>query len=318
MPPQECQNYLVATNDVRKADGGGDDDTVETTVTCSASCHSPLSNCGRYGSVEDNSYHGYPESMFLVDKTPGTKTDEEGPSRHTIGAKNTSPLIRPRSKEPWYLKWKESNTVMWLGHFAFIAGSICYLQGALVDLAWARFSLVDHVIPDEILEADDDDTWMRWERKNLDKETRHEFDHMREHYWDYSSLFCMLGGTFFVVCGFADMLYYCQLVDMFMIFAGIAGVLSAASDADRMGGVWNFISCHMYLLEAYSMVKRQRQDIDEMGEIYDGYYFFLFSRMCFLGGCLLDVSCLPIFVLNVTLFIFVLNVIIDGRLSRLT
>ena len=317
MPTQESHD-LVVTNDVWKADGGGDDDTVEMTVACSASCHSPLSNCGRYGSIEDNSYYGYPESMFLVDKTPGTKTVEEGPSRHAIGAKETSFLMRPRSKEPWYLKWKESNAVMWLGHFAFIAGAICYLQGALVDLAWARCSLVDHDIPDEILEADDDVAWTHWEKNNLDKETRHEIDHMREHSWDYSSLFCMLGGTFFVACGLFDTLYYCEWVDMFMVFAGIAGVLSATSDTDRMEGVWNFISCHMYLLEAYSMVRRQRQDIDEMGEIYDGYYFFLISRMCFLGGCLLDVSCFPIFVLNVRLFVFVLNVIIDGRLSRLT
>jgi hypothetical protein len=119
----------------------------------------------------------------------------------------------------------------------------------------------------------------------------HDIDRTREHYWDYSSLFCMLGGTFFVACGLFDTLYYCEYVDLFMVFAGIAGVLSATSDSDRMEGVWNFISCHMYLLEAYSMLRRQRQDIDEMGENYDGYYFFLFSRMCFLGGCLLDVSC---------------------------
>jgi hypothetical protein len=317
MPPQESQN-LVARNDVWKVDGGGDDDTVEMTVSCAASCHSPLSSDGRYGSVEDNSYYGYPESMFLFDKTPGTKADEKGPPRHTIGAKETSPLMQPRSREPWYFKWKESNTLMWLGHFAFIAGAICYLQGALVDFAWARFSLVDHVIPGEILEADDDVAWTHWEKKNLDKETRHEFDHMRDHYWEYSSLFCMLGGAFFVACGLFDTLYYCELVDMFMIFAGMAGFLSATSDTDRMEGVWNFISCHMYLLEAYSMVRRQRQDIDNMGEVYDGYYFFLFSRMCFLGGCVLDVSCLHLFILYMLPCIFVLNVINYGRLSHLT
>ena len=318
MPTQESQN-LVATDDARKKadDGGGavacDDDTVDTTVTCnSASCHgSPLSDCGGggryYGSVKNNHpshYGSYPESMFLVDKTPGTRGTDEGggpPRRHDMWAKKQpcSPLMimspsRSRSSggPSWYLKWKDSNAVMWLGHFAFIAGSLCYLQGALVDLDWARFSLVDHVIPGEILEADDDASWTRWEKtSNLDRKTRHDIDRTREHYWDYSSLFCMLGGSFFVACGLFDTLYYCEWVDMFMVFAGIAGVLSATSDADRMEGVWNFISCHMYLLEAYSMLRRQRQDIDEMGEIYDGYYFFLFSRMCFLGGCLLDVSC---------------------------
>jgi hypothetical protein len=317
MPTQESQNLVATDTDARKKadDGGGvvayDDDTVDTTVTCnSASCHgSPLSDRGGgryYGSVEDNHpphyYGGYPESMFLVDKTPGTKeaTDEGGgPPRqqHDMWAKKQpSPLMitspsRSSRGESWYLKWKESNAVMWLGHFAFIAGAICYLQGALVDLDWARFSLVDHFIPGDILEADDDASWTSWEKTNLDKKTMHDIDRTREHYWDYSSLFCMLGGTFFVACGLFDTLYYCEFVDMFMVFAGIAGVLSATSDSDRMEGVWNFISCHMYLLEAYSMLRRQRQDIDEMGEKYDGYYFFLLSRMCFLGGCLLDVSC---------------------------
>ena len=353
MPTQENQNLVATNTDARKKadDGGGvvayDDDTVDTTVTCnSASCHgSPLSDRGGgrfYGSVEDNHpphyYGGYPESMFLVDKTPGTKeaTDEGGgpPRRHhdMWAKKQPSPLMitrpsRSSRRESWYLKWKESNAVMWLGHFAFVAGAICYLQGALVDLDWARFSLVHHVIPGDILEADDDASWTSWEKTNLDKKTMHDIDRTREHYWDYSSLFCMLGGTFFVACGLFDTLYYCEYVDMFMVFAGIAGVLSATSDADRMEGVWNFISCHMYLLEAYSMLRRQRQDIDEMGENYDGYYFFLFSRMCFLGGCLLDVSCFDSIIYicsySVTLFvyIFVLNIYMlsfHGRLSCLT
>jgi hypothetical protein len=272
-----------------KVEVDNDDDMDETTCT-REDAHNIVSSVLRpYGSFNDYLHHGYPELSFLV--PPGTTTDEEGLPRHAIGAKKTFPPTPPPSREPWCLMWKESNAVMWLGHFTFIAGAIFYLECAWVDLAWIQFARIDQNIPDEVLEEDDDDAWTHWERKNLDKATRHVVEDMRDDYDHYSTLYCMLGGAFFVVCGFADLLYYCEWVDMFMVFAGIAGVLSATSDTDRMEGVWNFLSCHMYLLEAYSSVRRQRQDIDEMGKIYDGHYFFLFSRMCFLGGCLLDVSC---------------------------
>ncbi|KAL3778721.1 hypothetical protein ACHAW5_006118 [Stephanodiscus triporus] len=312
MPPQENQD-LVMANDVLKINGRGDDDTVET--TCTDSCHSPTYR-REYGSF-DFEYHCYPESVFLVDKTPGAKTDGDNPRRDGLGTKTTS---RPPSREHWYLRWKGSNAAMWLGHFTFIVGAIFYLKCALVDLAWERFSRVDHIFPDDILEADDDVAWTHWEKKNLDKTMGHVVDDMREHYWDYSTLYGMLGGAFFVVCGFADLLYYCEWVDVFMIFAGIAGVLSAVSDTTDMEGFWNFLSCHMYLLEAYVMIRRQRQDIDEMGETYDGHYFFLFSRMCFLGGCLIDVSfCHFCVYLPLAWFgLFLRYGINHGSLSRLT
>ncbi len=234
--------------------------------------------------------------MFLVDfdETPSrvVMTNNVDPrwSASLVAHRMTPRPITRISKEPWYRRFRESNAVMWLGHFTFIAGASCYLEDALIDLTWARFSLIDNVIPVDVLGADDDVAWTHWEKTSLDKSSRHAVEDMREHYYDYSSLFCVLGGAFFVLCGLTDLMYYCECVDVFMIFAGIAGVLSGMSDTDEMEGKWNFISCHMYLLEAYVMIRRQRQDIDKMGETYDGHYFFLFSRMCFLGGCLLDVS----------------------------
>ena len=272
-----------------------DDDGMDETTSTRDEAHSFLSSMRPYGSFNDYGYHGYPELSFLVQ--PGTMTGEEGPPRDAFGAKKASPPTPPPLREPWHLKWKESNAVMWLGHFTFIAGAIFYLKCAWVELAWIQFARVDHIIPDKVLAEDDDDAWTRWERKNLDKATQHVVEDMRENCDYYSTLYCMLGGAFFVVCGFTDLLYYCEWVDLFMVFAGIAGVLSATSDTTEMEGRWNFLSCHMYLLEAYSMVKRQRQDIDEMGKIYDGHYFFLFSTICFLGGCLMDVSCFAFFLM---------------------
>ncbi len=73
-------------------------------------------------------------------------------------------------------------------------------------------------------------------------------------------------------------LYYCRLVDIFIIFMVFAGFLSAMSNMDRKIGLWNFISCHTCLL-AYSMVRRQHWDIDKLGEVYDGYNFFLISKI---------------------------------------
>ncbi len=86
--------------------------------------------------------------MFLINKMLGTKMDKEGSQQiNELGAWKTALLMLPCSKEPWYLKWKEFNTVMWLGHFTFIAGVICYLEGPLVDLVWGCFLLVNHIIP---------------------------------------------------------------------------------------------------------------------------------------------------------------------------
>ncbi len=251
---------------------------------------------------DDGYQNGHPESHLLVEKAPGrTRMDDVGSLRGGELASAPGNVITPHpmmipqprsSDEPWHIRYRESNAAMWLGHFTFIAGAIFYLKCALVGLTWTTFARVEHVIPNEILEVDDDDAWDHWERKNLDKTTRHIVEDAREEWDYYSTLYCVLGGSFFVLCGIADLLYYCECVDIFMIFAGIAGVLSATSETTDMEGLWNFISCHMYLLEAYVMIRRQHHDIDEMGETYEGHNFFLLSRLFFFGGCLMDVSIL--------------------------
>ncbi len=39
-------------------------------------------------------------------------------------------------------------------------------------VAW-RFSLFDNIIPNVVLDVDDDVTWTHWEEKNIDELTRH-------------------------------------------------------------------------------------------------------------------------------------------------
>jgi hypothetical protein len=216
---------------------------------------------------------------------------------------------------PWYAQFfslsgtsiKGSNGAMWLGHVAFILGSIFYLKGAILDLQWT-FYTNEHHIPNDIVDMDDDVSWVHWEKTTtissssassttasilLDKVARHDIDTMRQSYWTYSALFECLGGAFFVLCGFADLMYYGEYVDLFMIFAGVAGVISANCDSSIMQSRWNSLSCHMYLIEAYVMIRRHRKEIEDdghYGERYEGYYIFLFSRICFFGGCIMDVS----------------------------
>jgi hypothetical protein len=220
---------------------------------------------------------------------------------------------------PWYAQYfslsgttiKGSNGAMWLGHVAFILGSLFYLKGAILDLQWTIYTN-EHHIPTDIIDMDDDVTWIHWEKSTttttlsssssssssgpillLDKVDRHDIDTTRQHYWTYSTLFECSGGAFFVLCGFADLMYYGEYVDLFMIVAGVAGVISAICDSSIMESRWNTLSCHMYLIEAYVMIRRHRKEIEDdghYGERYEGYYIFLFSRICFFGGCIMDVS----------------------------
>lgn len=280
------------TRELNTNDGCGDDKSETTAMT---SClDSPTSN---FGACREYPYGSFIDSLLDLahDSFDEGFLDDRVRRQELWGAEEETAR---QWRKPWYYancfslgnSMKGSNAAMWLGHLAFIAGTIFYLKGALIDLNWTFFSRDEYRIPDEILDLDDDIGWVHWEKNNLDKASRHAIDDMREHYWGNVSFYGGMGGAFFVVCGFAGLMYYGELVDLFMILAGIAGVCSAMSDTTEMEGRWNFVSCHMYLMEAYVMIRRQRTEKEENGgTAYEGYNFFLFSRICFFGGCMMDI-----------------------------
>lgn len=273
-----------------------------------------------YGSFMGSLMHlasdSFDDGSYLDDSLRRYELDQEKVSSTSPSTTTTT----TRKKSLWYAQFfslsgttiKGSNGAMWLGHVAFILGSLFYLKGAILDLQWTMFTN-EHHIPNEIIDMDDDVGWIHWEKTTsstaaaaaasstaapiLDKVTRHVIDTTRRSYWTYSTLFDSMGGAFFVLCGLADLMYYGEYVDLFMILAGVAGVISANCDSSIMQSRWNSLSCHMYLMEAYVLIRRHRKEIENdghYGETYEGYYIFLFSRICFFGGCIMDVSTLLI------------------------
>ena len=71
-----------------------------------------------------------------------------------------------------------------------------------------------------------------------------------------------------------------------MIFAGIAGVISGVSTSTVNERLWDLISVHLYLGEAYNLLKR-----DHEYDMKNGYgILFRCGDFFFLFGSILDVS----------------------------
>ena len=303
-----------------KSSSSSSSDNNDTSSSSSSSDSPKRTKEYYYGSFMGSLMHlasdSFDDGSYLDDSLRRHELDRE-----KVLSTSPSTTTITRKKSLWYAQFfslsgttiKGSNGAMWLGHVAFILGSLFYLKGAILDLQWTVFTN-EHHIPNEIIDMDDDVGWIHWEKTAtttitsstaaasstaapiLDKVTRHVIDTMRQSYWTYSTLFDSMGGAFFVLCGLADLMYYGEYVDIFMIFAGVAGVISANCDSSIMQSRWNSLSCHMYLIEAYVLIRRHRKEIENdghYGETYEGYYIFLFSRICFFGGCIMDVSTLP-------------------------
>ncbi|KAL7542507.1 hypothetical protein ACHAWF_007191 [Thalassiosira exigua] len=181
---------------------------------------------------------------------------------------------------PFLDSCKGSLKLAFLSHACFLSACVAYVVLSLVELNWVTYTKERHV-PDEVLDADDDEAWTQWETKAGagGAEVAQEVDHYdARSFWLY-----VLGALFFVFVGIIDYLRYRDPMNGFMIFAGAAGLISAFSDDADKEAAWDFVSVHFYLGEAVNLLRREH-DYDEGWETR----FFRTGDVCFLLGSVLD------------------------------
>ena len=118
--------------------------------------------------------------------------------------------------------------------------------------------MVDNDLPSDILVVDDDAVWITWASENQG-EYREPLTYLHSTRLAYDkeyTIWCTLGASFFALVGALDWARYGEKLNMVMIFAGLAGVLSGNSKSSRTAAVWDVISVHLFFLESITLLKR--------------------------------------------------------------
>ncbi len=146
-----------------------------------------------------------------------------------------------------------------LSHGCFVVASLAYVKLSYIQLDWLRYVLVYNDVPPSLLNMDDDAVWRSWASANEERYTArtNDFRDVRVEYYDEYASWCVWGASFFVMVGILDYMRYWDTMNVYMILAGLAGVLSGAStDSRTMAIVWECVSVHLYLLESYNLINR--------------------------------------------------------------
>ena len=67
---------------------------------------------------------------------------------------------------------------------------------------------------------------------------------------------------------------------MVLVLAGVAGMISAISKTYQARTIWDFVSVHMFFIEAINLLLRKHN--------YEGVACFRIGDVCFLIGAVLD------------------------------
>lgn len=153
---------------------------------------------------------------------------------------------------------KGSILLAFLSHLCFVIASLFYIKLSFVQLEWIKYTMVENDLTTEILNTDDDVVWSTWANENQGeyREPPTYLQLTRLTYGDDYTMWCTRGAAFFVLVGILDWLRYCDKLNIFMILAGLAGVLSGYSESTRAAAVWDAISVHLYFLESITLLKR--------------------------------------------------------------
>lgn len=245
-----------------------------------------------------------------------------------------------------------------LSHICFILASSLYIQLSFVNRNWIFVARDQYHVPKNVLVADDDAAWHNWETSSYSSSSYITFqsdnnnnsinnnnyttmtrmmmmmdddigydpilEDIRSKYTVQSTSLQIYASLFFVLVGIFDLLRYRDtIMNVFMICAGGAGMASGMAQSCFMESVWNCVSVHIYLLEAYNLSHRERTMVDDPTTAGDDgddrrgndivvandhrrrddhrgeekHLFVKVGNTCFLVGCILDVSFLS-FVLH--------------------
>ena len=193
------------------------------------------------------------------------------------------PFLRPH-------RFKNLTRLAFVSHFCFVSSSMSFLLLSFANCAWFHAARVTFGVPYEVLDEDNDRAWREWYAYGNDKYGSVVDDACMGYEARYKFL-NVSGAALFVACGTLDYMRFMDTLNIFMIFAGIAGVVAGLSRTTRTERIWDCISNHLYLLEAYPMLKRDdHPSPDDDDDNNGGHLFVRVGRVCFLGGCLLNVS----------------------------
>jgi hypothetical protein len=154
--------------------------------------------------------------------------------------------------------FKGSIHLAFLSHLCFVIASLFYIKLSFIQLSWIQYTMIENDLTTEILMTDDDVTWNTWANENQGeyREAPTYLQLTRLTYGDDYTKWCTRGAAFFVLVGTLDWLRYCDKWNVFMILAGLAGVLSGYSKSQRAAAIWETISVHLYFLESITLLKR--------------------------------------------------------------
>lgn len=170
---------------------------------------------------------------------------------------------------------KGSIHIAFLSHLCFILASFFYLKLALATLDWYLYTKRQGV-PAGVVYEDTDEVWSSYTSENGK-------DYLQDKWEAYSlkyELLYILGALFFVFVGIFDLLRYVDCLNIVLVLAGIAGMISALSNTYQTRTIWNFVSVHMFVMEAINLLLRKHD--------YQGVACFRIGDICFLIGAVLD------------------------------
>ncbi|KAL3766790.1 hypothetical protein ACHAWU_007453 [Discostella pseudostelligera] len=154
--------------------------------------------------------------------------------------------------------FKGSIHLAFLSHLCFVIASLFYIKLSFIQLSWIQYTMIENDLTTEILMTDDDVTWNTWANENQGeyREAPTYLQLTRLTYGDDYTKWCTRGAAFFVLVGTLDWLRYCDKWNVFMILAGLAGLMSGYSQSQRAAAIWETISVHLYFLESITLLKR--------------------------------------------------------------
>jgi hypothetical protein len=215
-------------------------------------------------------------SDLQISISPLDTTSLPSPSSLSDIDVNLNDAKRPHSYAPPFFYYTEgSKHLAFLSHASFVLGSSIFVKLSLVDYAWEKKI---QSMQEELAVVDDDEVWLSWA-------TGYENGFMvdeRNAYYDQVSLFYTAGSCYFAIVGFLDWLRYANNLNIFMILAGVAGVISGMKKTRHAADYWDCISVHLYMFEAINLIK---QDHGYVGK----EELFRISVICFMMGGVLDI-----------------------------
>lgn len=170
-------------------------------------------------------------------------------------------------------------------NFFFVAAAALYLWLALLDY---EYETNIQGIPDDVLNADDDYSWLPWWPYGDD----YVFPVHNSEVWvtAYQIIYFMAAYCF-VIVGVIDLVHGAtgKISGSLLVLAGLAGLGSAAlvEKDEYLSGILNAVSVHLFLLEGFQILFFIHVTVSRYNTCLK--FLLLFGDTCFIAGSGIDV-----------------------------